>query len=38
MPVFEAPEGKYAWLNKLMALAVGRRLPTGVTYTVYAIS
>jgi uncharacterized protein DUF3237 len=37
-PVFEAPEGKYAWLNKLMAVAVGRRLPTGVTYTVYAIS
>src|SRR4028119_935981 len=37
-PVFEAPDGEYAWLNKLMAFAVGRRLPTGVTYTVYAIS
>jgi hypothetical protein len=37
-PVFEAPEGKYAWLNKLMAFAVGRRLSTGVTYAVYAIS
>jgi hypothetical protein len=37
-PVFEAPEGKYAWLNKLLAFAVGRRLPTGVAYAVYAIS
>jgi hypothetical protein len=37
-PVFEAPEGKYAWLNKLVAFAVGRRLPTGVAYAVYAIS
>ena len=37
-PIFEAPEGKYAWLNKLLAFAVGRRLPTGVIYAVYAIS
>jgi hypothetical protein len=37
-PVFEAPDGKYAWLNKMVAFAVGRRLPTGVTYAVYAIS
>ena len=37
-PVFEAPDGKYDWLNKLMAFAVGRRLPTSVTYAVYAIS
>ena len=38
VPVFEAPDGEYAWLNKLMAFAVGRRLPTGVIYGVYAIS
>ena len=37
-PVFEAPDGEYAWLNKLMAFAVGRRLPTGVIYAVYATS
>jgi hypothetical protein len=37
-PVFEAPDGEYAWLNKLVGFAVGRRLPTGVTYAVYAIS
>ena len=36
-PIFEAPEGKYAWLNKLLAFAVGRRLPTSVIYAVYAI-
>ena len=37
-PVFEAPEGEYEWLSKLMAFAVGRRRATGVTYAVYAIS
>lgn len=37
IPVFETPEGKYDWLNKLMAFAVGRRLPEGVTYAVYAL-
>lgn len=36
-PIFEAPEGKYDWLNKLAAFAIGRRLPTGVTYAVYEI-
>ena len=37
-PVFEAPEGEYDWLNKLVAFAVGRRRATGVTYAVYAVS
>ncbi|PLS87085.1 MAG: DUF3237 domain-containing protein [Actinobacteria bacterium] len=37
-PVFEAPDGEYDWLNKLLAFAVGRRLATGVTYAVYAVS
>jgi hypothetical protein len=37
-PIFEAPEGKYDWLNKLLAFAIGRRFATGVTYAVYAIS
>jgi hypothetical protein len=37
-PVFEAPDGEYDWLNKLVAFAVGRRRATGVTYAVYAIS
>ena len=37
-PIFEAPDGEYDWLNRLMAFAVGRRRATGVTYGVYAIS
>lgn len=37
-PVFEAPDGRYDWLNKLWAFAVGRRLATGVIYSVYALS
>ena len=37
-PIFEAPDGEYDWLNKLMAFAIGRRRTTGVTYAVYALS
>lgn len=37
-PVFEAPDGEHDWLNRLMAFAVGRRLPTGVIYAVYTLS
>ncbi len=37
-PIFEAPDGEYDWLNKLVAFAVGRRRATGVTYAVYALS
>jgi hypothetical protein len=36
-PIFEAPDGKYDWLNKLLAFAVGRRLPAGVVYSAYAL-
>lgn len=36
-PVFEAPDGKYDWLNKLLAFAVGRRGSTKVSYAVYSI-
>jgi hypothetical protein len=36
-PIFEAPDGEYDWLNKVIALAIGRRLPTGVVYSVYAL-
>ena len=38
VPIFEAPDGEYDWLNKLVAFAVGRRLPTGVIYSVYSLS
>ena len=36
-PVFETAAEKYAWLNKLVAVGVGRRTRTGVEYSVYAI-
>ena len=36
-PIFEAPEGKYDWLNKLMALGMGRKMDGDVTYDVYEI-
>ena len=38
VPIFEAPDGEYDWLNKLIAFAIGRRLPAGVIYSVYALS
>jgi len=36
-PSFETAAEKYAWLNKLVAVGVGRRTRTGVVYSVYAI-
>src|SRR5262245_40095722 len=33
-PVFEIGSEKYAWLNRTVAVGVGRRTPTGVAYTV----
>jgi Protein of unknown function (DUF3237) len=36
-PVFETAAEKYVWLNKLVAVGVGRRTRTGVEYSVYAI-
>ncbi len=36
-PFFETASEKYAWLNKLVAVGVGRRTRTGVVYSVYAI-
>ena len=36
-PFFETAAAKYAWLNNLVAVGVGRRTPTGVMYSVYAV-
>ena len=36
-PVFETGSEKYGWLNRIVAVGVGTRLPTGVVHTVYAI-
>jgi hypothetical protein len=36
-PFFETAAEKYAWLNKLVAVGVGRRTATGVVYSIHAI-
>jgi Protein of unknown function (DUF3237) len=36
-PVFETSSNKYAWLNYLIAVGVGKFREGGVTYEVYAI-
>jgi len=36
-PFFETGSEKYAWLNRLVAVGLGERTPTGVAYAVYAI-
>jgi hypothetical protein len=36
-PFFETASEKYGWLNRVMAVGVGRRTPTQVAYTVYAV-
>jgi hypothetical protein len=36
-PFFETSSTKYAWLNKIVSVAVGERQPDGVTYEVFEI-
>jgi hypothetical protein len=36
-PLFETASAKYAWLNRIVAVGVGRRMPGQVGYRVYAI-
>jgi len=36
-PVFETGSEKYGWLNRIVAVGVGRFTPTGVGYKVYTI-
>ncbi|MDP6344581.1 MAG: DUF3237 domain-containing protein, partial [Alphaproteobacteria bacterium] len=37
-PYFETGDGRYAWLNRLVAVGVGRTLPNaGVSYAVHEI-
>jgi hypothetical protein len=37
-PQFETGSSKYAWLNKIIAVGAGHRLPTGPIYYVYEVS
>lgn len=36
-PLFETASAKYASLNRILAIGIGRRMPGQVGYTVYAI-
>ncbi len=36
-PVFETASEKHGWLNRIVAVGVGRRTQTGVAYSVYEI-
>jgi hypothetical protein len=37
VPTFQAAEGRYEWLNRIVAVADGQRLPEGPVYQVYEI-
>ena len=36
-PFFETGSPTYGWLNRIVAVATGERLPTGPVYTVYQV-
>ncbi len=36
--VFEAPAGPHEWLNRIVALAIGERLPSEVRLSVYEVT
>lgn len=36
-PFFETSFKQYAWLNKIVSIGIGERLPEGVTYEVFEI-
>ncbi len=36
-PAFETGDARYAWLNKLVAVGRGHRLPTGPVYEVFSV-
>jgi hypothetical protein len=36
-PFYETSAPRYAWLNTIVSIGVGRRIPTGVSYDVFEI-
>lgn len=36
-PLFETASKKYGWLNRILAIGIGRRTPLEVAYTVYEV-
>ena len=36
-PTFETGRKKYSWLNRILAVGIGRRMPSGPIYDIYEI-
>ena len=36
-PIFEAPAGRYEWLNRVLAIGTGHRFANGPTYSVFEV-
>lgn len=36
-PIFETSSKKYSWLNNKIFISTGKRLPTGVQYSIYQV-
>jgi hypothetical protein len=36
-PLFETASQKYGWLNRIVSVGIGQRLPQGLIYDVYEI-
>jgi hypothetical protein len=36
-PIFEAPAGRYEWLNRVIAVGTGHRFETGPVYSVFEV-
>ncbi|WP_250517134.1 DUF3237 domain-containing protein [Caballeronia sp. INDeC2] len=36
-PIFEAPKGRYEWLNRVLAVGIGHRFPDGPVYSVFEV-
>jgi hypothetical protein len=36
-PIFEAPAGKYEWLNRVIAVGTGHRFAYGPVYSVFEV-
>ena len=36
-PYFETGDERYAWMNRIVTVGVGERLPNGADYTVYEV-
>ncbi len=37
VPIFETADPRYDWLNSVVTVACGQRIPKGIRYTVFAI-